>query len=77
MKDLAYYMGLPYRMELIPDGDEGGFVVKFPDLPGCLTCGETREQAIANAKDCKRVWLEAQLESGALIPEPASIPNKQ
>ena len=39
MKTLNEYLALPYKMELIPDLDEGGFVVSFPELPGCLTTG--------------------------------------
>lgn len=39
--------------------DEGGFVVSYPDLPGCITCGETRESAVVNALDAKKAWLEA------------------
>ena len=38
---------------------KGGFVVSYPDLPGCITCGETIESALANALDAKQVWLEA------------------
>ena len=33
------YMELSYRMEIVEDKDEGGFVVSYPDLPGCITCG--------------------------------------
>lgn len=29
---------LPYRMELVEDPDEGGYVASYPDLPGCITC---------------------------------------
>ena len=46
MKSLNEYLALPYKMELIPDPDEGGFVVSFPELPGCLTTGETAEKAM-------------------------------
>ena len=46
MKTVEYYMSLPYKMEIMADEDEGGFVASFPDLPGCLTCGDTVEQAI-------------------------------
>ena len=46
MKKIEEYMLLPYRMELIPDPDEGGYVVSFPDLPGCLSSGETYEEAL-------------------------------
>ena len=50
-----------------------GFVVSYPDLPGCITCGETVEQAVANAQDAKKAWLEAALEDGAEIHEPDSL----
>ena len=30
-----------------------------PELPGCITCGETRESAVVNALDAKKAWLEA------------------
>ena len=65
-------MRLPYRMEVIPDTAEGGYAVRFPELPGCLTCGATLEEAVRNAEDCKRAWLMAALEDGTPIPEPAS-----
>ncbi len=62
MKALNEYMAIPYRMEIVEDQDEGGYVILFPDLPGCLTCGETVEQAMENAVDAKRAWLTAALE---------------
>ena len=43
MKTLNDYMAMSYRMEIIEDKEEGGFVVSYPDLPGCVTCGETVE----------------------------------
>ena len=73
MKKLDEYMRLPYKMEIVPDLEEGGYVVSYPDLPGCLTCGETIEAAIVNAIDAKKVWLEAALEDGITINEPNSL----
>ena len=67
MKTLDEYMAMPYRMEIIEDKDEGGFVASYPDLPGCITCGETAESAVANALDAKRQWLEAAIDSGIEI----------
>lgn len=64
-------MALPYRMEVLEDKDEGGFVVSFPELPGCITCGETIEAVLANAKDAKEEWIRAALEEKFPIPEPA------
>lgn len=75
MKTLDEYLSLPYRMELTPDPDEGGYAVSFPDLPGCLSVGETIDEAVANAEDAKREWLAAAIEDGYTINEPDSIEN--
>jgi len=72
MRTIDEYMRLPYRMEIIPDTAEGGYVVRFPELPGCLTCADTLEEAIRNAADCKKEWLAAAMEDGIDIPEPVS-----
>lgn len=73
MKTLNDYMAMPYRMEIVEDKEEGGFVVSYPDLPGCITCGETVEKAVVNASDAKREWIEAALEEGIKINEPDSL----
>lgn len=73
MKTLNDYMELSYRMEIMEDKDEGGFVLSYPELPGCITCGETLEIAIANAQDAKKVWIEAALEEGISIYEPNKL----
>lgn len=73
MKTVEEYMKLPYTIELTPDTDEGGFVASYPDLPGCLSIGDTAEEAVANALDAKRAWLEAALEEGIEIQEPAGL----
>ena len=73
MKTLNDYLAMSYRMEIVEDKDEGGFVVSFPDLPGCISCGETVESAVANAMDAKKEWLAAALEEGVKIHEPDSL----
>ena len=70
-KTIEYYMSLPYRVEIIPDKEEGGYTAKYPDLPGCLTCAETIDELLGNAEDAKKVWLSAALEDGIEIPEPS------
>lgn len=67
MKTLNEYLSLPYRMELTPDPDEGGYVVSFADLPGCLSTGETLDEAVTNAEDAKKAWLIAAIEQGYLL----------
>lgn len=71
MRTIEEYMALPYRMEIVPDVEEGGFTAWYPELPGCLTCAETLEGVIANAQDAKRAWLEAALAEGTEIAEPS------
>ncbi len=44
--------------------EEGGFVVSVPDLPGCWTQGETRDEALANAKEAIGAYLDALDELG-------------
>ena len=67
MRTIEDYMAMPYRMEIVEDSDEGGFIASYPDLPGCISCGETVEAAAANA------WLEAAMEDGIAIREPDSL----
>lgn len=64
MKTLNDYLAMSYRLEIVRDDAEGGFVASYPDLPGCITCGETEEEAVKNALDAKKAWLEAALEDG-------------
>ena len=73
VKTLNDYMKMNYRMEIIEDQDEGGLVVSFPELPGCITCGETMESAISNAMDAKKTWLESAIETGIEIHEPDNL----
>ena len=75
MKTIEEYMRLKYRMELIPDESEGGYTVRYPDLPGCLSCADTPEDAVRNAEDARREWFAAAMEEGIEIPEPSDAPD--
>ena len=75
MKTLNDYLARSYRLEIVRDDAEGGFVASYPDLPGCITCGETLEAAVANAADAKRAWLQAALEDGLPVREPDDLEN--
>jgi predicted RNase H-like HicB family nuclease len=69
-KTIEYYLSLPYRLEIIPDTEEGGYGARYPELPGCITCADTLEGVVAMAEDAKRAWLEAAIEEGIEIAEP-------
>ena len=70
IKDLNYYMNLPYRVEVVEDKEEGGFALRCPELSGCVTAAPTVEEGFRQIQDAKREWFAACLEDGAAIPEP-------
>lgn len=72
-KTIDYYMSLKYKREFIEDPDEGGYVVSFPELPGCITVAETLEDAWNLSEDAKREWISAALEDGINIVEPRDV----
>ncbi len=72
MKTVEYYMNLPYRVEIIPDTLEGGFIAKYPELPGCITYADTKEEALRNLTDAQRAWLTAAIEDDVFITEPST-----
>ena len=45
---------------VIEPGEQSGFVVHLPALPGCWSQGTTREEALANVREAAEGWLEAQ-----------------
>lgn len=73
MKSLEEYMKLPYKLEIIPDTEESGFVASYPELPGCISCGETISEVVTNIEDAKKEWLVAAIESGVEINEPENL----
>jgi predicted RNase H-like HicB family nuclease len=54
---------------LYPDLEDGGWVVEVPSLPGCVTQGETKEEALANVRDAIDTWIEGAAEVGMSVPE--------
>lgn len=49
--------------------DEGGFVIVYPDLPGCLGQCETIEEVAAEASEIWILWCLTAVNQGLLIPE--------
>ena len=70
-KSLDYYLSLRYPVTLVPE-EEGGYTAIVSDLPGCITVGETAEEAMAMAGDAKRLWIEDAYERGEAIPVPST-----
>ena len=68
-KDANYYFNLPYAIYLKPDKD-GSWFAEIPDLPGCMTYGNSKEEVLELIEDAKQTWIEERLHDGLPIPEP-------
>jgi antitoxin HicB len=69
MNDLSYYLALHYIIALTPDED-GYWFAEIPLLPGCMTQGANRAEALEMIDEAKLLWLETALEERMEIPEP-------
>lgn len=49
----------PLIVEPIPPADGGGWLATVPDLPGCMSDGDTPEDAVRNARDAILDWIDA------------------
>ena len=61
-----------YKIEInkLSDADGGGFLATVPQLPGCMSDGETYEEAVQNVKGAIDDWIKAAKFRGQEIPEP-------
>lgn len=73
MKDLTYYVKLNYKVEVLRDDTDGGYILHCPELKGCITCAETIEDGFKQIEDAKRNWFTACLDDGIDIPEPSTL----
>jgi len=58
---------LNYRI-LLRKEPEGGYTVTVPTLPGCVTYGETVDEAITMAREATELYIEHLLEKGEEVP---------
>lgn len=65
-----------YQFTVRPLSEEegGGYLVEYPDIPGCMSDGETIDEAIRNGRDALRDSLAVFEESGRQLPKPATEP---
>lgn len=77
MKDIVYYMSLPYNYIIQPVKDESGeyFYAKVLELDGCQSTGNSFEEAYNCLREAMREWLEVKLEHNINIPMPIVSDN--
>jgi predicted RNase H-like HicB family nuclease len=67
----------PVIVEPLPQRDGGGFVAAVPDLPGCMSDGETPEEALANVRDAIAAWIDEARALNRMIPTPSRLTATQ
>jgi antitoxin HicB len=60
-----------FTVRPLSKGEGGGYLVEYPDIPGCMSDGEAVAEAIANGREALRDCLEVFKESGRTVPKPA------
>lgn len=70
---LEDYLALPYTEWVRPDTEEGGFYAGVEELPGCMSDGATRAEALEELQDAKQSWIGTALEFGDEIPLPLAL----
>jgi len=58
---------------VIEPADDGSFSVYVPDLPGCVSCGDTPGQALDSIREALQGHIETLREFGEAVPEPRSF----
>lgn len=69
-RPLSEYLAMQYRLNVIADPG-GGYVLIYPDLPGCMTQLESLEEVPGAANEVRELWIETEYERGHDIPLPS------
>jgi len=78
-KDIQYYLDLPYQVVLTPlsEEDGGGWLATIPELKGCMSDGETQQEALNNLQDAKIAWIKTAIKRNQVIPLPSSHEDEE
>ena len=57
------------RQIILYPGEDGYWVAECPSLPGCISQGKTKEEAIANIREAIELYIEDMVENGETVPE--------
>jgi antitoxin HicB len=63
---------LPYAREFVPN-DDGTWLARVVEFPGCMTEGDTQQAALKNLEDAVAGWVAVHLEDGDPIPPPMTV----
>ena len=64
---------MTHYVAIVEEEEDRAFGVWFPDLPGCVSAGDTLDEAMANAAEALHLWMEVARENGRAIPQARSL----
>ena len=69
---LRKYLAIEYETSIVPDtcGTARCYLARKPDLPGCMSQGDTPEEAVDNLRDARELYIRSLLEDGLDVPLP-------
>ena len=72
MKQTSRLKDYPFTVHPLAKEEGGGYLIEFPDLPGCISDGETPEDAIRNGQDALKSYLLTLKEFSRPAPSPGT-----
>jgi len=73
MKETLRLEDYPFSIRPLTEDEGGGYLIEFPDVPGCMSDGESPEEAIINGRDALKCTLLTLKEFGGPIPAPGAF----
>jgi len=67
-----FTMEYPFLIRPLSEEEGGGYLIEYPDLPGCMSDGETPEEAIEMGADAVKAWIATAKKAKRPIPKPGS-----
>ncbi len=65
------YLALEYSFHVLAD-PEGGYLIEFPDLPGCMSQVDDLSEVTSTAEEIRTLWIETEHAEGREIPLPST-----
>jgi antitoxin HicB len=73
MNPVAPFENYPFEVKPLSTDGSRGYVIRFPDLPGCMAVGHTVAEVIANAREAFQAWIESAIADGLQVPDPNGV----
>ncbi len=60
---------LNQRTVLLSNGEDGYIIAEVPSLPGCISQGKTRQEALENIQEAIELYIDSLIQDGEIVPE--------